>query len=328
MNKKNFKGIILFLALFLIVSVAIDKTYAFIATNTSNVNNTFKPYEFNKNDLIINKTLEHPYGEQYKVPNQLLFTFKVDLGKSYANYEFVTSAGTIKSDKDGILNVTVKPNDPLTISGIDEGTKVKVTEIQDKYGFAVKDSVITKEIIVTETGILTISFTNIYTPDPIKLDNFTINGTKTLEDRQWREGDKFSFKLEYLNENEEWTTLATKSIEYKENDNDFNKFNFTEEIQKVEYDTIGTYYYRISEIVGTDNNIDYDKNINYFSIEITDDDMNGKLEITNVSAHQNINLDKNNNNYNIDVKFNNRFKLENVEDYELKIASQKTVKNT
>ena len=328
MNKKNFKGTILLLALILIITVAIENTFAFIATNTSNVNNTFKPYEFNKNDLIINKTLEHPYDEHYKIPNQLLFTFKVDLGKNYANYEFVTSAGTIKADNDGILNVTVKPNDPLTISGIDEGTKVKVTEIQDKYGFAVKDSVITKEIVVTETGILTISFTNVYTPDPIKLDNFTINGTKTLEDRQWREGDKFSFKLEYLNENEEWTTLATKSIEYKENDNDFNKFNFTEEIQKVEYDTIGTYYYRISEIQGTDNNIDYDKNINYFSIEITDDDMNGKLEITNVSAHQNITLNKTNNNYNLDVKFNNRFKLENVEDYELKIASQKTVKNT
>ena len=56
------------------------------------------------------------------------------------------------------------------------------------------------------------------------------------------------------------------------------------------------------------NKLDYDKNINYFSIEITDDDMNGKLEITNVSAHQNITLNKTNNNYNIDVKFNNRFK--------------------
>ena len=86
-----------------------------------------------------------------------------------------------------------------------------------------------------------------------------------------------------------WIIISTKTIEYKENDNDFNKFNFTEEIQKVEYDTIGTYYYRISEVIGDDNNIDYDQNINYFSIEITDDDMNGKLELTNIEGHKNTN---------------------------------------
>ena len=328
MNKKNFKETIFFIALLLIVTIAIDNTFAFIATSTSNVSNTFKPYEFKENDLIINKTVEHPYGEYYQLPNKLLFKFKVNLGSKYANYEFDTTAGTKKADKDGILEISVKPNEPLTISGIDEGTKVKVTEIQDKYGFAVKDSVITKEITITESGILTISFTNVYTPDKIKLDNFSITGTKILEDREWREGDKFSFMLEYLNETQEWITLSTKTIEYKENDNDFNKFNFTEEIQKVEYDTIGTYYYRISEVIGTDNNIDYDQNINYFSIEVTDDDMNGKLEITKVEGHQNIEVNKDNNNYNIDVTFNNRFKLENVEDLEIKITSQKTVKNT
>ena len=324
MNKKNFKETIFFIALLLIVTIAIDNTFAFIATSTSNVSNTFKPYEFKENDLIINKTVEHPYGEYYQLPNKLLFKFKVNLGSKYANYEFDTSVGKKKTDKDGILEVSVKPNEPLTISGIDEGTLVKVTEIQDKYGFEVKDREITKEITITESGILTISFTNIYTPDPIKLNDITITGTKILQDREWREGDKFSFMLEYLNENQEWITLSTETIEYKENDNDFNKFDFTEEIQKVEYDTIGTYYYRISEVIGDDNNIDYDQNINYFSIEITDDDMNGKLELTNIEGHQNITV----NNKNIDVTFNNRFKLENVEDIEIKIASQKEVKNT
>ena len=324
MNKKNFKETIFFIALLLIVTIAIDNTFAFIATSTSNVSNTFKPYEFKENDLIINKTVEHPYGEYYQLPNKLLFKFKVNLGSKYANYEFDTSVGKKKADKDGILEVSVKPNEPLTISGIDEGTLVKVTEVQDKYGFAVKDSQITKEITITETGILTISFTNVYTPDPIKLNDVSITGTKVLQDREWREGDKFSFKLEFLNKNQEWVTLATKTVEYKENETDFNKFNFNEEIQKVEYDTIGTYYYRISEIIGTDNNIDYDQNINYFSIEITDDDMNGKLELTNIEGHQNITV----NNKNIDVTFNNRFKLENVEDLELNITSQKTIKNT
>lgn len=324
MNKKNFKETIFFIALLLIVTLAIDNTFAFIATSTSNVSNTFKPYEFKENDLIINKTVEHPYGEYYQLPNKLLFKFKVNLGSKYANYEFDTSVGKKKSDKDGILEVSVKPNEPLTISGIDEGTLVKVTEIQDKYGFEVKDREITKEITITESGVLVISFTNVYTPDPIKLNDITITGTKILQDREWREGDNFTFMLEYLNENQEWITLSTKTIEYKENDNDFNKFNFTEEIQKVEYDTIGTYYYRISEVIGDDNNIDYDQNINYFSIEITDDDMNGKLELTNIEGHQNITV----NNKNIDVTFNNRFKLENVEDIEIKIASQKEVKNT
>ena len=216
MNKKNFKGLILFIALYLIVTVAIESTFAFIVTNTSNINNTFKPHEFNENDLIVNKTIEHPYGSQYKIPNQLLFTFEIDLGDKYADYEFVTSIGNKKADSEGILKLSVKPNEPLTITGIDEGTVVKVTEIQDKYGFAVKDQILTKEITITATGLLTVSFTNVYSPDPIKLDDFTITGTKELEDRQWREGDKFSFLLEYLNENQEWKTLSTKTIEFKE----------------------------------------------------------------------------------------------------------------
>ena len=328
MNKKNFKETLFFIALLFIVTIAIDNTFAFIATNTSDVNNTFKPYEFKNNDLIINKTVEHPYGEYYTIPKKLLFTFKVDLGTKYADYEFLTTAGRIKANKKGILEISVKPNEPLTITGIDEGTVVKVTEVQDKYGFKVKDNEITKEITITETGVLTICFTNVYTPDPIKLENFTVTGTKVLQDREWGEGDNFSFKLEFLNENQEWETIATKSVEYKESETNFNKFNFNEEIQKVEYDTIGTYYYRISEIIGTDNNIDYDQNINYFSVEITDDDMNGKLEITNVDGHQNITINKDNNKYNIDVTFNNRFKLENVEDIDINITTQKVVRNT
>ena len=97
-------------------------------------------------------------------------------------------------------------------------TELTVHELQEK----IKN----KEITITESGILTISFTNVYTPDPIKLNDITITGTKILQDREWREGDKFSFVLEYLNENQEWITLSTKTIEYKENDNDFNKFNF------------------------------------------------------------------------------------------------------
>ena len=59
----------LFIALLFIVTIAIDNTFAFIATSTSNVSNTFKPYEFKENDLIINKTVEHPYGEYYQLPN-------------------------------------------------------------------------------------------------------------------------------------------------------------------------------------------------------------------------------------------------------------------
>ena len=42
MNKKNLKETLFFIALLLIVTIAIDNTFAFIATSTSNVSNTFK----------------------------------------------------------------------------------------------------------------------------------------------------------------------------------------------------------------------------------------------------------------------------------------------
>ena len=328
MNKEKLKKSLLFILIFFASIIAINTTNGFIAAGTEDVDNTFKPYEFAKNDIIINKTVEHPYGEYYELPNKLLFTFKVDFGKEYAEYEFNTSIGKLKTDSNGIVEITVKPDEPLTIREIDEGTKIKVTEVQDKPGFTVKGNIVTKEVTVTSTGLLTITFTNVYTPAPAKLENFTLTGEKNLEGRDWREGDKFSFELEQLNSNNEWEFVARRNIEYNKEDSNFNKFDFNSIIQNIKFTTIGTYYFRISEVIGEDDNIDYDKNINYFAIKVTDEDMNGTLDLEAVEGFQNITVDKKDKGYNINVKFNNRFKIENVKDLEVFIKTEKTIKNT
>jgi hypothetical protein len=84
MNKEKIKKIMIFILLFVGSIIALNTTNGFIATGTEDVDNTFKPHEFARNDIIINKTVEHPYGEYYEIPKQLLFTFKVDFGKEYA----------------------------------------------------------------------------------------------------------------------------------------------------------------------------------------------------------------------------------------------------
>ena len=93
---------------------------------------------------------------------------------------------------------------------------------------------------------------------------------------------------------------------------------------------VGSYTFRMTEIVGNLENIDYDKSVNTFTIKVTDLDMDGKLEIHTVTATQNAKVTKENDKYQIDVTFNNAFipATSVPDDIEVDIVVNKTVKNT
>ena len=54
-------------------------------------------------------------------------------------------------------------------------------------------------------------------------------------------------------------------------------------------------------------NVDYDKSINTFDIKVTDVDMDGKLEVSTVTAAQNAKVTEAEGKYKIDITFNNTF---------------------
>lgn len=172
-------------------------------------------------------------------------------------------------------------------------------------GFAVKGDA-TKTITVGADGTASISFVNTYTPDAVKPSNVTVSGVKVLEGRQWQTGDSFSFVLEQK-AGESWTKLGEQTVTYDAENDDFSKFDFSDVFQALTFDKVGTYTFRMSEIVGTLENVDYDKTVNHFTVKVTDVDMDGKLEINTASGTENAAVTKTNDGYAVSVTFNNTF---------------------
>lgn len=318
-NIKIGKVFALLLSFSLIFTSAISGTLAFLSVNTSEVKNTFIPFDSSASDLIISKKVEHPLGEDYKIPDNISFDFKVELGSYYAGYTVSTTAGSKTADKDGNIIVSIKPNASISIQGLDDGTPVRVTELEHGGGFSIKGEA-AKNVVISTDEFAKAEFVNIYTPEKTTSENITLAGTKTLSGRDWKQGDSFSFILEQQTA-DGWKTLSEKTVIYSQN-TDFNRFDFTDAIRSLSFDKVGKYAFRVSEKVGALAGIDYDRTVNYFYIHVTDADMDGKLEIGNVTAEQNAEVTGE---FDVNVTFNNAYTL--PDDIKLSITANKTVKN-
>ncbi len=331
LKNKIFRRLALLVSLIVLLTSTVNTTFGFIVTKTDSLINTFVPFDSIINNLLISKNVEHPFGDEYVIPDNISFDFKVDFGSVYANTTIKTTNGDINADKNGSIQITVKPGKTFAVEGIDAGTKVTVTEIQkDGSGFTVKDGASTMEGIVAEDGSLKFDYVNIYAPASVQPTNVTVEGTKVLEGRDWQSGDTFSFTLEQKQSDESWTVIGTKAVTYDAENADFNQFDFSDLVQALTFDKVGTYNFRMTEVVGNLENVDYDKSVNTFAIKVTDVDMDGKLEVSTVTAAQNASVKEMDGKYTISVTFNNTFIpiVPDPEDIAVKIDVDKTVKNT
>ena len=305
-RKKIVRQLILVVSLIIMLVSTVNFTFGYIVTKTDSAINTFPPLEIRKNDVILNKSVEHPFGNDYVIPAEIAFDFQVNLGQLYANTTIKTSSGNIISDEKGTISVSLKPNESFTLQNIDVGTKVTVAEKQeDGSGFNVKDGNVIKEATVTEDGSLTIDYVNIYTPAAVTPDNVKIVGVKNIRGRDWQSGDMFSFNLEQRIDGDSWRSLGTKSISYDRANASFNKFDFNDVIQALEFDAVGVYDFRVSEAAGNIPNVSFDTTVYNFSISVTDVNMDGKLEIGRVWSENSSIVKYADGVYTVDVEFNN-----------------------
>ena len=300
------RKIAMLLSLVMLITSTIGTTYCYIVTKTDPITNVFVPGTAGASGLTVSKTVEHPLGEDYAIPDNIRFDFNVALGPYYANAKLKTTAGEMTANENGTLRVTIRPGMTFGIEGLEEGTTVKVTEeATDLDGFAVKGDA-AKTVTVGADGTASIQFVNTYTPDAVKPDNITVRGVKILEGRDWQTGDKFTFILEQK-AGESWTKLGEQTVSYDTENADFSQFDFSDVFQTLTFDKVGTYTFRMSEAVGTLENVDYDKTVNHFSVKVTDVNMDGKLEINTVSGTENIAVTNENGTYAVSVTFNNTF---------------------
>ena len=274
------KKLSILVCVILLGTVTAGSTFAYIVTGTPSLVNLFVNGMNPSGNLIIEKTLTHPYGDKYVLPEGLEFDFEVDLGDELAGETVETTQGDKVADEKGIINVSVAPGSRTTVYNIDGGTKVRVRETDLGRGFTADRA--KQEITVRKHKDNVLTFVNTYKADKADTKALTVRGSKSLEGREWQDGDRFIFQLEVY-EGDKWVSLGEEKVEYKK-DTDFNQFDFTKYIQKYDFDDIGTYAFRVTEAEGNIGGITYDKIESYFDVHIGDADMDGMLEISGVHS--------------------------------------------
>ena len=297
------------IALIIILTMSVSATLSFIVARTDTIFNTFVPFRALMGDLVIQKNVEHPLGDNYKIPDEIDFEFEVELGGYYANSPIETSQGTIRADENGVLSgLRVKPGTDFYIKGIDEATDVVVREILTdaegndlRPGFSIAEPEQTVKIS-SGINVATAAFTNIYTPASAA-SNVEVSLTKKLTGRDWFSDDVFYFRLEAYDEAERLWVEITDDIEITAA---ARTVDITEYLPDV-YGTVGTYAYRLTEIEGNIEGMTYDPLPRYFYIAINDRTMDGALEVDGVRTEGNIsvNYDENLYVYTVNAVFTN-----------------------
>ncbi len=243
--------------------------------------------------LTVDKIVYHNLGTDYNIPADMAFTVNVTLsGIGTANKTFTAehTNGTVTSvttNANGTFTVTLKHNEQIEIFGLPAGTVATVVEQTPSAGFTPSyyDNGIAGDGIVTieKDAISTVAIANGYEAKEVYPVGVIVTGDKTLNGRDWNDSDSFDFELQkYVGT--EWQTLATAKATSASK-----AFSFTNAFANEKYAQTGTYYYRVVEIepaTGAIAGISYDKTVHAFGIIVTDKDMDGQLEISEIRAYR------------------------------------------
>ncbi len=241
-------------------------------------------------NLRIEKEVDHEYGNDYDIPADKVFHFTVTLtGIGTANATFDAEKinddlTSITTDANGTFTFTLKHDEALEVYGLPEGTEATVLEQDPGTGFEPlyrfdNGNHVEGPVAIEADDTVIVRVINDYSTEDLIPDDITISGTKTLTGREWLASDSFTFELQKRIGEDRWQTLdtATATAENK-------SFTFTDALKEDVYTTIGTYYYRVIEIEPAQplGGVTYDKTVNEFAVDVTDTDMDGKMEIADV----------------------------------------------
>ncbi len=258
--------------------------------------NLFKNADFvnalrGKGNLTVSKQIEHLYGAEYTIPyKEFDITIALSLeGAPLADYSL--NGGAISTNGEGKINITLAHNQQFELIGLPDGTAATVTESLDATedkGFTASyfDNGIAGDgkVEIAADTTASVIVVNAYSPESTTPNIIELVGTKNLTGRTpdaWTDNDVYEFELQRY-DNGVWVTLGTKKQVNKNN----KTFDFTTTIQAENYTMVGSYYYRLVEIEPADavEGVAYDKTVHAFAVDVTDIDMDGYLEVTDVRA--------------------------------------------
>ncbi len=238
-------------------------------------------------DLVITKQVVDANGNTVDVNDNVKFTAEITLTDSSNNAligTFTSSAGNITL-QNGKYTVSLSDGESFVIRGIPEETKYTVVEKNIPTGFALNNEKSNLEGVVDATANDQALIVNTYNPVGTNGQNIDVKVTKEISgNRQnWLNGETYTFNLERLDlARTSGTVIDTVNI----GSNDIDKAHLFS-LSSENYAAPGTYYYRITEVEGTQGGITYDTAERRFSVVVADKDMDGDLEIISVNNEMN-----------------------------------------
>lgn len=240
-------------------------------------------------DLVISKDVHHELESDPEALASKVFTFRVELSGNKINIgdTFETSIGSeVVVAADGTLKfldgtaITLHNEESITIYRLPEGTAYTVEESDIPDGFelsSVNGTAATDAngIIEADTTDMA-AFINRYPDnyDSVELDlNLTI---KKILNGNPPDVENFEFALQQLLSDNTYPDIKLFTI----SSDDSSKI--VTDTLKLKFDELGTYYYRILERAPQNPTpgMSYSTVNALFAVIVTDDDMDGRLEIT------------------------------------------------
>lgn len=208
-----------------------------------------------------------------------------DSGIDYNDNQTYTFEWYNKATPGDVKTFSIKASETKLLTDLDPGTYI-VNEINIPEGYAPRNNNI--EVIVPDTAsaVVPVHFVNDYNPREVKPLNVTVSGTKTLAGRNWKSGDSFSFKLQKL-EGTAWVDVAERTVAYGAPTYDY-KFDFGNDadLKNVALTSVGNHRFRVIEVIPQNKlgGMTYDDTYHYFDVIVTDETMDGYLEIKEVKT--------------------------------------------
>ncbi|MBE6727255.1 MAG: VWA domain-containing protein [Ruminococcaceae bacterium] len=235
-----------------------------------------------KGALSITKTVNHPYGPAYNIPDNISFTALVKFtngGASLANYEYeITTAekkttGTTNAQGEAV--VTLKNGETVMLGNLPENTVYTVTEQNIPSGFTQTTPSYNLTGVITTTASVA-NLVNVYKAEPISPDMGLIL-SKNLSGRDWLANETFNFTLV------RYSPADVLGVTIKNITATVQNENVNIDLSSESYSAPGRYRYLLTEnAILAENGITYDTIERQFAVNVADTDMDGKLEITSV----------------------------------------------
>jgi len=245
--------------------------------------------------LAIAKYLTHPLGSNVQIDKSFTVdvTLRDPLGQPVTDALRVSHSGngaltSVTPDSQGKFTVTLKAGQTLLVYDLPEGSTATVVETDVPEGFTAyywendhyDDGVVT----VVRDVATSVTVHNHYTPKEVYPVNIKVDGSKTLDGRDWQEGDSFTFQLQ-KNENGSWSVVEEWTVSYEDAAKTFS-INLAE--TEEEFTAAGEYAYQVVEVIPAETDrlggVTYDRTVHNFTVKVTDTDVDGQLEISAVTT--------------------------------------------